>query len=320
MTDRRAFAGIDIGATNIKYGLVDQQGEIIYKDRKPAMVEKGAEPLVHLVTNIAEDLLFMAAEDGYDISYLGVGTPGAVDVKSGRVIGPCPNIDGWQGIELGASLAERLNLPVKIDNDANTMALAEARFGAAAGFNSVLCVTLGTGVGGAIIIDGKLWRGASGSAGEIGFLFVDSGSTISGGDGSLESRCNSKALLNRARQRMTNGLTPVFEKLLDGDIEALTVKRLFQAAKSRDQVATEAIEETAEQLGVGLAGAVNLLNPEIVIIGGGIADGGFNFVDLVAAHIRKYAFDSATKNLRISKANLGNAAGFIGASILDEDF
>ena len=316
----RAYAGIDIGATNIKYGLIDHEGEIIYKDRKPTMVEKGADPLVHLVTNIAEDLLFMAAEDGYDVGYLGVGTPGAVDIKSGRIIGPCPNIHGWQGIELGASLSERLNLPVKVDNDANTMALAEARFGAAAGFSSVLCVTLGTGVGGAIIINGKLWRGANGSAGEIGYLFIDSGSAIGGHDGSLESRCNSKALLNRARQRMTDGLTPVFEKLLNGDINRLTVKRLFQAARSRDQVAIDAIQDTAEQLGVGLAGAVNLLNPEIVIVGGGIADGGLNFVDLVAAQIRNHAFDSATKNLRISKASLGNAAGFIGASILNEDY
>ena len=151
-------------------------------------------------------------------------------------------------------------------------------------------------------------------------LFIDSKQTIAGGDGSLESRCNSKALLNRVRERVSDGLTPTFEKLLNGKIETLTVKRLFQAARANDQVALDAIKETAEQLGVGLASAVNLFNPEIVVIGGGIADGGLNFIDLVSAEIRKYAFKSATKNLRISKATLGNAAGFIGASILDEDF
>lgn len=316
----RAFAGIDIGATNIKFGLVSPDGKIIYKDRKPAMVDKGTEPLLHLITNIAENLLFMAADEGYEIDYLGVGSPGAVDVKTGEVIGPCPNIEGWQGTPLGQVLSERLNMPVKVDNDANTMALAESRFGAAVGFDSVICVTLGTGVGGGIIINGKLFRGANGSAGEIGYLFIDSGMAIGGNDGSLESQCNSKALLNRVRQRMNDGLTPVFEKLLKGDIKTLTVKRLFQAAKTGDQIAIDAIRETAEFLGLGLAGAVNLLNPEIVIIGGGIADGGLNFIELVATEIKKHAFESATRTLKISKASLGNAAGFIGASILGEDF
>lgn len=320
MSNKQVHAGIDIGATNIKYGLVSPDGEVLYKDRKPAMVEKGAEPLLHLITNIAENLLFMAAEEGHEVRYLGVGTPGAVEIKTGKVIGPSPNIEGWQGTNLGSMLSERLNLPVKVDNDANTMALAENRFGAAVGYQTVICVTLGTGVGGGVIMNGRLWRGADGSAGEIGYLFIDSKAELSGQGGSLESYCNSKALLDRVRNRMTDGLTPAFEKILSGDISTLTVKRLFQAARNQDQVALDAIEETVQYLGIGLAGAVNLLNPEIVVIGGGIADGGLNFVDQVATVIKDHAFDSATRNLKVAKASLGNAAGFIGASVLGEDF
>jgi glucokinase len=168
-------------------------------------------------------------------------------------------------------------------------------------------------------MNGHLWRGADGSAGEIGYLFIDSKAAMNGQNGSLESYCNSKALLDRARRRMPDGLTPVFDKILSGEIESLTVKRLFQAARSEDQVALDAIEETVQHLGIGLAGAVNLLNPEIVVIGGGIADGGLDFIDQVEAVIKKYAFDSATRNLKVVKASLGNAAGFIGASVLGED-
>jgi len=164
MAHKRAFAGIDIGATNIKYGLVDPDGKVIFREQRPTVAEKGPEALMHLVTNIAERLLLSAAEDEYDVRWLGVGTPGAVDVRTGKVIGPSPNIAGWQGTEIGRTLTDRLNLPVWVDNDVNAMALAEARFGAAVGFKSVVCVAIGTGVGGGLILNGQLWRGAGYSA------------------------------------------------------------------------------------------------------------------------------------------------------------
>ncbi|MCB2201825.1 ROK family protein [bacterium] len=320
MAHQRAFAGIDIGATNIKYGLVDADGKVLFREQRPTVADKGADALMHLVTNIAERLLLFAAEDEFDIRWLGVGTPGAVDVRKGTVIGPSPNIAGWQGMEIGRILTERLNLPVWVDNDVNAMALAESRFGAALGFNSVVCVALGTGVGGGLILNGQVWRGFGFAAGELGHMSINfEGPNCHGAmAGCIESYCCSAAILKRARARLEHGLTPAFEEVLQGSLEHLNIKRLFAAARKGDEVASDVIAETADLLSVGLAGIVNLLNPEIVIVGGGVADGGAGFVEAVSAGIRKRAFESATKDLRVSRAALGNDAGFIGAAILGE--
>jgi len=148
MSENLVYAGIDVGGTNIKFGLVSTDGKILYREQRPTMVDKGPEPLMHLVTNISEILLFYAAEEEYDVRWLGVGTPGAVDNREGKVIGCSPNIKGWEGMEIGRILHERLNLPIYVDNDVNAMALAETRFGAAVGYKSVICITVGTGVGG----------------------------------------------------------------------------------------------------------------------------------------------------------------------------
>ncbi len=320
MSDKRAYAGIDIGGTNIKYGLVDTRGEVLFKEQRPTMASKGAEPLLHLVTNIAESLLYQAAEEEVEVHGLGVGTPGAVDNKTGTVIGLSPNIAGWRGTAIGETLRNRLNMPVWVDNDVNAMALAESRFGAGVGYNSLVCVAIGTGVGGGIVIDGKLWRGGNHTAGEIGHLSIDyeGNDCRCGRKGCLETYCSSSAILKRAKKKLNGRLTPVFENVLEGDIENLKIKKLFAAVRKGDEIALEVINETAGLLAEGLAGVVNLLNPEIVVIGGGVADGGGGFVEAVSAEIRKRAFDTATENLRVAKATLGNNAGFIGAGMLGD--
>lgn len=320
MSSQAVYAGIDIGGTNIKYGLIDSKGKVLFREQRPTMAEKGADPLMHLVANLSEGLLYHAAEEDLEVKWLGVGTPGAVDSKSGKVIGVSPNIAGWQGMEIGQILKDRLNLPIMVDNDVNAMALAEARFGAAQGYRSVVCVAIGTGVGGGIIVDGRLWRGASHSAGEIGHMTINPNGPACrcGGRGCLEAYCNSQAIIGRTIARLSNGLTPVFEEVLDGSLENLSIKKLFAAARKNDEIASQVIAETAEYLSVGVANVVNILNPEIVVIGGGVADGGSGFVETVAAEIRKRALVTAGAGLRIAKATLGNDAGFIGAGILGE--
>ncbi|MEW6050908.1 MAG: ROK family protein [Candidatus Zixiibacteriota bacterium] len=320
MSLKVAFAGVDIGGTNIKYGLVDPKGKVLFREQRPTMVEKGAEPLMHLVTNIAERLLYYAADEEFEIKSLGVGTPGAVDTRIGKVISLSPNINGWQGMEIGRILRERLNLPVHVDNDVNAMALAESKFGAGVGYNSVICVAVGTGVGGGIVIDGKIWRGANYTAGEIGHLSIDfdGPKCRCGSRGCLEVYCSSEAMIERVKILLNNQLTPTLEEVLDGNLENLSIKKLFAAVKRGDEIAQQVVDETAGYLGAGLAGVVNLLNPEIVIIGGGIADGGGGFIEAITAEIRKRAFGSAVEKLRVAKATLGNDAGFIGASILGE--
>ncbi len=320
MAEEIVYAGIDIGGTNIKYGLVDARGKVLFKEQRPTMVEKGAEPLMHLVTNIAERLLYHAAEEDLPVKWLGVGTPGAVDTRIGKVISLSPNIEGWQGMEIGRILKERLNTAVYVDNDVNSMALGESRFGAAVGYKSVFCTAVGTGVGGGVILDGKLWRGANFTAGEIGHVSINANGPLCrcGNKGCLETYCSSAAMLNAVKSRLGNKITPIFEEVLEGSLEGLTIKKLFAAAKKGDETAISVVTETAQYLGTALAGVVNLLNPEIVVVGGGVADGGAGFLETVTAEIRKRAFSSAVENLRVARASLGNDAGFIGAGMLGD--
>ena len=235
-------------------------------------------------------------------------------------MGPCPNIEGWQGMEIGANMTERLNMPVFVDNDVNAMALAEARFGAATGARSVVCATVGTGVGGAVIIDGKVLHGFSSSAGELGHMTIDVNGPecACGNTGCIEAFCSSQAITGAVKRALNKGLTPIFNEVLEGEVGNLTVKKVFSAAKKGDEVALEVINQTATYLGVGMAGIVNLLNPEVVVIGGGITDGGAGFVETVAEEIKRRAFHSAVENLTVTKATLGNDAGFMGAGLLGE--
>ncbi len=320
MAHEIVYAGIDIGGTNIKFGLFDSSGKILYKEQRPTLAEKGSTPLMHLIGNIGERLLYIAAEEDYPVKWLGVGTPGAVDIRTGTVVGPCPNIDGWQGMEIGKILRERLNTPIWVDNDVNTVALAEARFGAATGAESAVFVTLGTGVGGALIINGKLWRGATFSAGEIGHMTINFDASLihAGLAGTIEAYCHSQAIIDRVKAKIKNKLTPIFKEVLEGELENLTIKKLFFAARKGDDIALDALKETAKYLGIGLAGVVNLLNPEIVVIGGGIAEGGANFLEHVSQEMKQRVLPPAVDKLSVVKAALGNDAGFIGAGLLGE--
>jgi glucokinase len=320
MSDLTYYAGLDIGGTSIKFGLVDSTGKILLRDQKPTMVEKGAKPLLHLITNIAENLLFHAADEEIPVKWLGVGSPGTIDNVTGVVTGRCPNIPDWVGTEIGPHLTKHLNTPVYVDNDANAMALAELRFGAARRFESALCITVGTGIGGGIIIDRTIWRGSSFSAGEVGHIVIntDGPKCRCGNTGCLEAYCSSEAILERVRKKSRNGLSEIMSNIVSGHLGNLNIKKLFAAAKKGDEIALEALEETATILGAGLSGVVNLLNPEALILGGGIIEGGAGFIETIGAEIRRRAFPSATENLRILKAELGNDAGFIGAGLLGE--
>ncbi len=314
------YAGIDIGASNIKYGIVNSNGEIIFRDRKPARVDKGAIPLLHLITNIAENLLLRAAEEDITVPWLGVGSPGTVDNLNGTIKGNSPNIPDWVGTKIGDHLRDHLNMPVYVDNDANAMALAELRFGAAKRFDSAVCITLGTGIGSGIIFNKRLWRGSDFSAGEIGHIVIDydGKKCRCGNNGCLEAYCSSQAILERTRDKCRNGMSEILSDVLDGDLANLSVKKMFAAAKKGDETALAVVEETGTILGAGLSGVVNLLNPEALIFGGGIIDGGAGLLEIIGAEIRRRSFSAASENLRILKAELGNDAGFIGAGLLGE--
>ncbi|KAA3631367.1 MAG: ROK family protein [Calditrichaeota bacterium] len=318
MSQDQIFAGIDIGGTSIKFGLFNNKGEILYKSQKPTMADKGPLPLIHLISNIGEQLLYYAAEEDHDVKYVGVGSPGAVNSKTGQVVGPCPNIQGWTGMEIGKTLQERLNVPIYVDNDVNSMTLAECKFGAGRNSKSVVCVTVGTGIGGGVMIGSKVLHGHNYSAGELGHMTInfDGPECACGNHGCIEAFCSSRQIINSVKIKLSNNMTDIFKDVLDGDLNNLTVKKIFAAYHKGESIAVEVFKETARYLGIGLAGIVNLLNPETVVIGGGITDGGGTFIQDVEDEIKKRAFSSATEKLTVAKAELGNDAGFIGAGLL----
>ncbi len=310
--DIHLFAGIDLGATNIKYGLVDDQGRPVYKNKLPTPNNGDAEKLFAAIARCGEMLLIEADNREAMVEDLGVGTPGTVDIKRGMVIGACPNIPGWVDFPLRDKLRDRLNIPIYIENDANCAALAEFEFGSGQGVQSILCLTIGTGIGGGMIIDGRLYRGSGSAAGEIGQIPVrHRGKTVA-----LESLVSSRAILAEVRKRLEDNIPPLYESLIGTDPERLTIRKLFTAIRRNDTIGPEVLEETGEMLGRALAGLVDVVNPEMVILGGGVVEGGSLFVDIVNRSLRENALEIATESLRVVPARLGNAAGFIGAAML----
>lgn len=317
----KAYAGIDLGGTDIKYGLADKYGKTIIIRKAPARVGEGRDRLLENLKACAEELLKFARDHNLRISYLGVGSPGTVDSDKGRILGHSPNIPDWKGTRLAGYLAKHLKLPVYVGNDANLMALAEVLFGGARGYKNVFCTTIGTGIGGAVIIDGKLVTGKTYSAGEFGHIPIikDGRRCKCGQRGCLEPYASVSGLLRYARALVgRTGKKSAFVKFIRKK-KSLTVKDIFYYFKSNDSIAVRAVETQAEYMATGLAAVVNLLNPEIVVIGGGIADaGGSAYMALIKRLLRARVLTDAAGDLKIVRAKLGNKAGFIGAAFQRE--
>ncbi|MCJ7496688.1 MAG: ROK family protein, partial [candidate division Zixibacteria bacterium] len=270
-----------------------------------------------------DTLLLLADRKKININQIGIGVPGTVDIIKGKIVGIPPNLPFLADFALRKYLQKYFEYPVFIDNDANVMTLAEHKFGSAKGYKNCICITLGTGIGSGIILDGKLFRGSSFVGPEFGHISIcHHGIKCNCGNyGCLEMYASEPAMLKRARELLKNNHRSILHKLVEGDLNRLKAVDLFFAEELKDKVARSIIQETAYYLGAGLSSAVNLFNPEVIVIGGGVAiASGRNFIKMIKTEICKRAFTSATKNLKIVKAKLGNDAGFIGASILGEEF
>jgi glucokinase len=294
------FIGLDLGGTDLKYGLVDSAGKILVSKKIRVKINEGQKALVEQLRTCARELLAVASEKKWNVKRIGIGSPGAVNFDTGKVVGNSPNIPGWEGVNLKKSL--RISgVPAYADNDANCVAVAESLFGAAKNSKSALCVTVGTGIGGGVILDGKVYRGATYSAGEIGHttLVFEGRPCACGSRGCLEKYASVSALMEKAEER-----------------GYATVRVLTDAAKTGESTAQELIAEQAAYLGAGLASAINLINPEKVILGGGFVDVYPPLLKLVEEEIKKRAFPAALLELQVVKAKLGNEAGLVGAAFL----
>jgi len=311
---KKYFGGIDLGGSFIKAGLLSEEGEPVASLIVPASVEKGIPAVKANLREIGNKLIDLAIQNHGDLIGIGVGSPGTIKYPEGIVTGATPNIPGWPGTNISEIFSD-FPLKVVADNDANCMGLAEALFGAGIGTSIGFYLTIGTGIGGAIIINGKLHRGASFCAGEFGHtIFVYNGVQCkTGRRGCLEHYVNGSALVSATLELIK--LHP--ESVLAKARELITPKLIFEAFNQGDSVAQKAVAENAAMLGTAIGSAVNLLNPEIVVIGGGMALGGQKYIELIKKAIFAFAFESTTSALRVELAKFGNDAGWIGAACLN---
>jgi len=291
--------GIDLGATFVKMGLVDDLGKVYFRRKIETVLSSNRVSLVNAVIGNIKDIIEIS---GKSISGVGIGVPGPVDSKKG-IVHYFPNIKGWKEVGLKSILEKKLGLRVELDNDVNAMTLGEFVFGAGQGCNNLVCLTLGTGVGGGIIIDGKLYRGGSMCAGEIGHMPInETGPKCNcGGIACLERYIGNKYILERARKVFGNNIT----------LEALT-----SLAKFGNKKAIAIWIDVAEKLSVALAEVVNLLNPDRIVIGGGVSKAGELILSPLRKELKKRAMKDQAAHVKIIAAKLGTDAGIIGASLL----
>lgn len=309
--------GIDVGGTNVKLALVSRQGKIIYSNSIPTHAEMGYEYTVNNIKQAIWDLLKETGSKPEDIEGIGFGFPGQVDYKSG-IVRLAPNIPGWVDVPIGEIIEKEFNIPTRVDNDVRCAALGELNFGAGKGCENLICITVGTGIGSGLIVNGKLVRGASNAAGEIGHIKLQmNGGPICGcGDtGCMEAFASGPAIVAMAEDYIRGGKSTKYRELANPEITPYIV---YEAAKAGDAVARRIFTIMGEYIGIGLASVVNLLNPEKIIIGGGVAAAGDFLLTPIKETIKERAMKIAGETVAVVPAELGNTAGVIGASMLIE--
>jgi len=310
--------GIDVGGTNVKLALVNDNGQIVYSNSVPTRAEMGYEFTVNNIKQAIYELLKETKLEAKDIQGIGFGFPGQVDYKAG-IVRNAPNIPGWVEVPIAKLIEDEFNIPTRVDNDVRCAALGELNYGAGKGCENMVCITVGTGIGSGLIINGKLVRGASNAAGEIGHikLQMHEGPICGCGDtGCFEAFASGPSIVAMAEEYIKGGKSTKFREMANGT--AITPFIVCEAAKVGDPVAQRIFTIMGEYLGIGLASVVNLLNPEKIIIGGGVADAGEILMRPLVDTLRKRAMKIAGSAVEVVPAQLGNTAGVIGASLLIE--
>lgn len=302
--------GVDVGGTTIKMGLFDLEGNVLDKWEIKTRTENGG---VNVLPDIAEAIKAKISEKSIakeDVVGVGIGVPGPVDDKG--VVYKCVNL-GWGVLNINEELGQLLDMPVKGGNDANVAALGEMWKGGGQGFESIVVVTLGTGVGGGIIMNGKILTGAKGAAGEIGHIHVDDDEKDvcgCGNTGCLEQFASATGVVRLANRALAS--TDKKTVLKAGEISA---KDVWDAVKAGDEVAIEIAEEFGQYLGKGLAAVACVINPEAFVIGGGVSKAGTILLDYIRKNYTPYVFH-ASRDVQFTLATLGNDAGIYGAAKL----
>jgi len=297
--------GVDLGGTNLRTALLSHDGVILDKHKEATHASGGwKEVVARLIENIKRQQE-AAGSKGLSVTAVGVGAPGVIRSDRGIVV-KSPNFPDWNNLPLKDELEQALNLPVTIENDANAAALGEQWLGAGRGIGSMILLTLGTGVGGGIVLDNRIWHGADGMAGELGHMTIipDGRQCGCGNTGCLEMYASARGIAQSYRERRPHASAAL------GDVSS---EYVYEAARKGDADALWVMQDMGRTLGIGIANLINIFNPEMIVIGGGVRDAWPLFIDAARAEIRKRAFEVPAARTEIVPSLLGDEAGMVGA-------
>ena len=307
--------GIDLGGSKILTAVVDSQGKVLSSDESITPATKGREAVIQSILDSAHRVLKQAGAGISEICAIGVGAAGISNPEAG-ILFTSPNLPGWRNVPLRDIIQERLGRKTFLINDANAAALGEFYFGAARGVCNFIYITLSTGIGGGIVIDGKIYTGAIGAAGEVGHMTIDDHGPICkcGNRGCWETLASGTALTREAKQRIKEGVRTSILEYTEGDVEKVTAQVIHSAAEQGDSLAKELIAQTGYYVGVGLANLINIFNPQLIVIGGGLSNIGDMLLGPAFEVAEERAYKEAFQAVRFASAELGRNSGVLGAA------
>ena len=310
------YIGIDVGGMSIKAGLVDTEGNILFKHSCPTGVERGYGAVIRDIAQLGLDTVAKSGRSMDEVKAIGIGIPGIMDQRTG-IVPFCTNL-AWHDVPILEEMKQYTRLPVYVDNDATVAGLAESVKGVSAGTKNSVFVTLGTGVGGGIIINGKPFSGAHGVASEIGHMVTVAGGLpcTCGKRGCWERYASATALIRAGRVLCAENPNCALSRVVGGDIHAITAKHVIDLAKEGDRDCTELFDNYVHHLAVGLANLINVYDPEVFVLGGGVSHSGEFLLSAVRARLPQYVFFKTMPYARVELATLTNDAGSIGAAML----
>ena len=311
------YAGIDLGGTFIKCGIVDSNGILLVKDKIPTGSER---PYKEIAADMARLALSLAEKAKVKLEAAGIGSPGTIDSENGVVV--YSNNIKWQNVPLARAVSEELKLPVYMTNDANAAALGESYVGAGRDFNNTVFVTIGTGVGGGIVLGGKLYEGGRSAGAEIGHILlrINGKKCTCGRRGCLEAYASATALIKQTRAAMQKHPESVMWKLCDGNIENADGKTAFDGMRLNDPTAKRVVDRYIRYLAEGITDICNVFRPDAVLLGGGVCAEGDTLLKPIESIVSRSVFGGMDyASVKILKASLGNDAGIFGAARLAMD-
>ena len=310
--------GVDMGGTKILSAVIDAEGNILGTAKVSTKAGRGAVAVIDRISNCIRQAVEESGVAAESIQAVGIGAPGPLDPATGVVIF-APNL-GWRDVPLKAELEARVGFPTFVDNDVNVGTLGEHAFGAGRGIDNIVGIFVGTGIGGGIILQGELFHGASKTAGEIGHIIVKAGGPRCGCGtrGCLEAIASRTAMTKQFRKAiLKKEKESVLSELTGGDLGAIRSGVLAKAVRLNDKLTLKVLKKVTKYLGIGIGSIVNFLNPEMIVLGGGVVEAlDDTFLDDIRAATEKYSLPNTLDGVQIVRAELGDNSGILGAAAL----